>query len=64
MKKEKTKIMTPDEFLNKMKEFNKNYSDDPESLHGFGDQLMIDILSSLGYSDGCNEFLSWNIWYA
>jgi hypothetical protein len=55
--------MTPEEFAAKMREI-RRHDDDPEAAHGDADQLMTDLLRSLGYSEGVAEFDQMRKWYA
>lgn len=55
--------MTPEEFAQKMKQiFKKGY--DEEVAHVEADDLMGEVLSSLGYEDGIKVFTSNEKWYA
>ena len=54
--------MTPLEFANKMKEI--LLRKDPESEHDKADDLMCEVLTSLGYKDGVKAFRESTRWYA
>jgi hypothetical protein len=56
--------MTPIEFALKMGEISRSYSGDPEAAHGKADDLMCEMLRSLGYGDGVNAFEAMDKWYA
>ena len=59
---EEVEIMTPEEFEYLMKEIDK--LDDPEGKHVEADNLMLQVLSQLGYSGGIKVFLQMEIWYS
>lgn len=66
---EKTKvihnpILTPKEFADKMRELKKEYSDDLEERHILMDELMLDLLITLGYIEGCQVFADTKMWYS
>lgn len=54
--------MTSKEFAEKMKEIFKN--GDGELSHIEADELMAEVLSSLGYEEGVKIFFSHEKWYA
>jgi hypothetical protein len=54
--------MSPEVFAEKMKNIFKNY--DTEMAHVEADELMAEVLSSLGYEEGVKIFLSKEKWYA
>jgi hypothetical protein len=54
--------MTPEEFAEKMRVFAD--ADDPEYSHIDADQLMCELLESLGYGDGVKIFREMTTWYA
>ena len=55
--------MTPEEFLNKMKQiYSGNW--DEETAHADADDLMIELLCQLGYGDGANFFDKQPKWYS
>lgn len=57
------KVMTPEEFLNKMKQiYSGNW--DEETAHADADDLMIELLCQLGYGDGANFFDKQPKWYS
>jgi len=53
--------MSPEEFKNKMAEFD-NY--DEEVSHMKADDLMCEVLESLGYKEGIEIFNNMAKWYA
>ena len=55
-------IMTPEEFKDKMEEISRN--PDTETAHADGDELMMNLLESLGYSEGVQIFDLMSKWYA
>ena len=59
-----TKIMTPDEFANKLKAIEEEYGGDWEVAHVRADDLICELLRSLGYSDGADVFDEMGKWYA
>lgn len=55
--------MTSKEFADRMEEiFKRGY--DVEEAHVEADELMAEVLSSLGYGDGIKIFFSHEKWYA
>lgn len=56
--------MTPDEFLQKMQEIKQNHFDDVEIMHVCADDLLCEVLSSLGYEKGVEVFDDMEKWYA
>lgn len=54
--------MTPEEFEAKMKEILKGK--DSEREHEDADNLMCEVLTSLGYEDGVTIFKNATKWYA
>lgn len=54
--------MPPDDFRRKMEEINKGY--DTEATHAEADDLMCNVLASLGYGGGVEIFRSMHKWYA
>ena len=56
-------VMTPEEFASKMKEIASN-RDDIELCHKLADNLMMELLSSLGYSEGVNVFDQMDKYYS
>lgn len=54
--------MKSEEFAKKMEEIFKN--GDVEFSHVEADELMAEVLSSLGYEEGVKIFLSHEKWYA
>lgn len=61
------KPITPEEFERRMKEIREIYYDnmgDWEVAHRFADDLMTEVLNSLGYSEGVLVNNSMAKWYA
>ena len=58
----KAKAMTPEEFLEKMREQAENY--DIEKVHSRMDDLLCEVLESLGYEEGVRVFQDNEKWYA
>lgn len=56
--------MTPEQFKEQMYEVKEAYSPDYESIHRGMDELMCELLKSLGYSDGVDVFINTEKWYA
>lgn len=56
------KPMPPDEFRDRMAAIFKNGK--PEEDHGDADNLLCEVLRSLGYGDGVREFESGHKWYS
>jgi len=60
--------MTPTEFLTKMNQIfgrdKDGYSPDTEEAHVFADDLMCELLKSLGYGAGIEIFEKAGKWYA
>lgn len=57
-------MMTPEEFKNKMELVNEEYNNDNEEKHVHMDNLMCDLLSSIGYEEGIDIFIDADKWYA
>ena len=55
-------IMSPEEFKENMKNI-ENTFDNPEESHWEMDNLMCDVLKSLGYSEGIDIFINSTRWY-
>ena len=53
--------MTPEEFAARMEDCGKG---DPEGDHSRADDLMCELLESLGYQDGVKLFRNMEKWYA
>ena len=56
--------MTPESFEAKMREIDRSRGGDPESAHGAADDLMCELLRSLGYGKGVSVFENMAKWYA
>lgn len=54
--------MTRDEAITKLKELQKQW--DPEKNHGIADDILCDLLRSLGYGDVVDEWDKVDKWYA
>lgn len=70
--KPETPILTPEEFTKAMKDISDKLANPPkyrpyydeEDAHMEMDDLMLDLLRSLGYGDGVDIFENTNKWYA
>lgn len=58
------KVMTPKEFAEEIKELALKFSDDPEVMHGKMDDLLCEVLNSLGYKEGVKAFKVSDKYYA
>jgi hypothetical protein len=58
----KPKPITPEEFRNRMETISENY--DVECGHSDMDDLMCEVLRSLGYGEGVDIFEKAEKWYA
>lgn len=56
--------MTPEEFHERMKAFDGGRFGDAEEDHRQADDLMCELLRSLGYGDGVSVFENMTKWYA
>ena len=63
--------MTPEEFKAKMREiYDGKHADllgkrfDEEQTHELADELMVELLRSLGYGEGVDIFWNMHKWYA
>lgn len=56
--------MTPEEFADKMEAIRDDPNGDTESDHAKADDLMCELLRSLGYGDGVKIFEAMEKWYA
>lgn len=59
--------MTPEEFVNKMKDVIEECDkrrEDAEGIHWELDMCMCDLLRELGYDEGVDFFLAQERWYA
>lgn len=57
-------MLTPEEFKDAMTIIDNKYGRDPETAHRMMDELMAEMLSSLGYKDGIDIFNGSMKWYA
>ena len=57
------KKITPKEFKDLMQKIIDS-SNDPESNHGDADNLLCEVLTSLGYDEGVKIFEQMDKWYA
>ena len=57
-------VMTPEEFENEMAKLRFVKDDDLEGRHVAMDELMYNVLISLGYGDGVDIFNNTYKWYA
>ena len=55
--------MTPEEFLEKMKNIKEEFNDDTEVRHALMDDLMVECFNSIGYSKGAKVFSDSGRWY-
>lgn len=60
----RTRRMTPEEFANKMQQLKNTKGHDEEGFHGDADDLMCELLRSLGYEKGIEIYDSIEKWYA
>jgi hypothetical protein len=58
------KILTPRQFLNKIKKIIKHSDGDYEDMHPSTDEAMEDLLISLGYQSGVKLIQDTERWYA
>ena len=56
--------MTPERFKNEMDRIASFYEDDEELKHIHMDDLMCDVLRTLGYSDDVDRFILEAKWYS
>lgn len=56
--------MTPAEFAARMREIIDTSVGDEENIHVAMDDLMVELLTSLGYGEGCKVFTDQPKWYA
>ena len=59
---EHDEVMTPEEFEQKMIEI--SMMDDTQDRHEYGDSLMQEMLTQLGYGAGADVFEKFDKWYA
>ena len=59
-------VLTPEEFAQKMQQVHDKYdgSKDREAPHVEMDELMLTLLTDLGYGEGCKIFTKEDKWYA
>jgi hypothetical protein len=55
---------TPAEFAAKMREVQNKYRGDSERAHIWADDLLMELLASLGYGEGVDVFNDMDKWYA
>jgi len=55
--------MSPEEFKEEMIHIDKTYSSVDEK-HKLADNLLCEVLTSLGYGSGVNDFYEMDKWYA
>lgn len=55
--------MTPEEFAERMRAAARSKGD-AEDHHMLADELMVELLRSLGYGEGCDIFEEMPRWYA
>lgn len=56
--------MTPEMFNAAVETVIRNYHDDKEIMHVKHDELMMEVLSYLGYNEGCDLIEEQTRWYA
>ena len=56
--------MTPDDFTNKMKKIIEDTGGYEESFHGEADDLLCELLISLGYAEGVDIFWHQPKWHS
>lgn len=56
--------MNPEEFYEKMLKLKKDFGDDVEEVHAKMDDLLCEILTTLGYGDGVEIFNETGKWYS
>lgn len=57
-------IMTPEEFAEKMRQISVKYFDNAEAAHGYGDDLLCEMLIELGYEKGIKIWINLERWYS
>ena len=60
----KNEVMSPEAFKKEMERIVEVKDWDIEVMHGQMDDLMCDVLKSLGYRSGVEVFLDTDKWYA
>ena len=53
-----------DKYLKRMNEVKVKYEDDEEAAHRLADDILCDLLESLGYTELVEVFYSIDKWYA
>lgn len=61
---EKEKPLSPRSFAHRMQKLYEEYGGDREAVHAEMDDLMCNLLRSLGYGKGVEIFESTDKWYA
>lgn len=61
---EYTPDYTPKEFFAEMQKISADKSTDEEGRHSWADDLMCELLTSLGYGEGVKVFEEMDKWYA
>ena len=56
--------MTPEKFSESMSHLLSKHSGDPEAFHSCADDLICELLNSLGYGEGVNIFLDAEKYYS
>lgn len=56
--------MNPEEFYEKMLQLKNDFGGDEEEVHINMDNLICELLSTLGYGDGVDVFDETNKWYS
>lgn len=57
------RVMSPDDFFERMVGIDQFYKDE-EQKHAVADELMCEVLRSLGYEKGIQVFDNMDKWYA
>ncbi len=56
--------MNPEEFYEEMLQLKNDFEEDEEEVHMHMDNLMCELLSTLGYGDGIDVFNKTYKWYS
>lgn len=60
----KSSAITPNEFLSQLKEIDKQCNNNEETFHIQADDLICELLKSLGYGEGAEYFGNHAKWYS
>jgi len=58
------KVMTPQEFADKIRAIEETHGGDNEAMHSEADDLMCKLLREMGYGEGIAIYEEWTRWYA